>query len=62
MNKQNKTKQLLKFMKVLSLPVGNETANHVNFMQHMLGLYSSCYFTSLESDIVEVSKILTFGN
>ena len=38
--KQNKT--VVKFMKVYLL--GCETANHVNFMQHMLVSYSSCYF------------------
>ena len=42
--------------------LGNETANHVNFMQHMLVSYSSCYFSSLEVNIGEVSKILTSGN
>ena len=42
--------------------LGCETAIHVNFMQHMLVLYSSCYFSSLEGDIAEVSKILTSGN
>ena len=62
MNKQNITKQLLKFMKVLVYLLGCETANHVNLMQHMLVLYSSCYFSSLEGDIAEVSKILTSGN
>ena len=62
MNKQNKTKQLLKFMKLFSLPLGCETANPVNFMQHMLVLYSSCYFGSPEGDIRKVSKILTSRN
>ena len=34
--------------------LGCETAN-VKFMQLMLVLYSSCYFSSLEGDIAEVS-------
>ena len=40
--------------------MGCETANHVNFMQHVLVLYSSCYFSSLEGDIAEVSKNINF--
>ena len=62
MNNHNITKQLLKFMKSLVYLLGCETANHVDYMQHMLVLYSSCYFSSLEGDIAEVSKILTSGN
>ena len=62
MNKQNKTKQLLKVMKVFVYLLGCETANHVNFMQYMLVLYSLYYFSSLEGDIAEVLKILTSGN
>ena len=38
-----------------------ETANHANFMQHMLVSHSSCYFSFLEGNIAEVSKILTSG-
>ena len=56
MNKQNKT--VVKIHKSL----GCETANHVNFMQHMLVLYSLCYFSSPDGDIRNVSKILTSGN
>ena len=37
------------------------TLNHVNFMQPMLVSYSSCYFSFLEGDIAEVSKILSSG-
>ena len=50
-NKDNKQTKLL-----------TETANHVNFMQHMLVSYSSCYFSSLQGNIAEVSKMLTSGN
>ena len=49
-------------MKVFNLSLGDETANHVNFMQHMLVSHSSCYFSSLEGNIAEVSKKLPFGN
>ena len=42
--------------------LGGVTANNVNFMQHMLVSHSSCYFSSLEGNIAEVSKILTSGN
>ena len=62
MNKQNKTKLLLIFMKVFNLPLGCETANHVTFMQHMLVFNSSCYFSSIEGDIRKVSKKFTSGN
>ena len=62
MNKQNKTKQLLKFLKVFSLPVemwNNKScqfhAAHASYTHHAI-------FSSLEDDIAEVSKILTSGN
>ena len=42
--------------------LGGEIANHVNFMQNMLVLHSSCYFSSLEGNIAEVSKIIHSGN
>ena len=62
--KTNKTKQncCKSPSKSLIYLLGGETANHVNFMQHMLVLYSSCYFSSLEGNNAEVSKILTSGN
>ena len=50
--KQNKT--VVKIHESLKFT----SANHVNFMQHMLVLYTSCYFNSLEVDIREVSKKL----
>ena len=53
-------KLLLKFNKVFNL--GGKTENRVNSMQHVLVLYPSCYFSSLEVNIGEVSKILTSGN
>ena len=59
MNKQNKTKQLLKFMKVFVYLMGFKTAQHVNSMQHMLVLYSSCYFSPPEGAIRKVLKILS---
>ena len=40
--KHNKT--VVKIHESLVYLLGFETANHVNFMQHMLVLYSSCYF------------------
>ena len=52
-------------MKVFNLQMyllESETANHVNFMQHMLVSYSTSYFSSLEGIIAEVSKILNSGN
>ena len=55
MNKQYKT-VLKNHYKVLNLPVGGESANRVNFMQHMLVLYSPCYFSSPEGDIRKESK------
>ena len=60
----NKTKQncCLSLFNSLIYLLEGETANHVNFMQHMLVSYSSCCFSSLEVNIVEVSKILTSGN
>ena len=45
--KQNKTKLLLRYIKVFNLQMyllGGEAANGVNFMQHMLVSYLSCYF------------------
>ena len=51
-----------KGLKSLISLLGGETANHVNFMQHMLVSYSSCYFSPLEVNIAEVSNILTSGN
>ena len=62
MNKQNKTKLLLKFMRILIYLLEGETANHANFMQPMLVSYSSCCFSSVEGNIAEVSTILTSGN
>ena len=53
-NKQNKTKVLLKFIKVLIYLLGGGIANHVNFMQPMLVSYLSYYFSPSESDIDEV--------
>ena len=50
MNKQYRTK-LLKFIKVFNLPV-----SHVNLKFILIMLFSS-----LKSDIAEVSKILTSG-
>ena len=51
--KQNETKLLLEFIKVFNLLVGggSKTANHANFMQHMFGSYSSCYFSPLQGNI-----------
>ena len=40
--KHNKT--VVKIHESLVYLMGCETANHVNLMQHMLVLYSSCYF------------------
>ena len=54
--KQNKTVKSLIYL------LEGETANYVNFMQHMLVSHSSCYFSSLEGNVAEVSKILTSGN
>ena len=42
--------------------LGCETANHVNFMQHMLVYTHRAIFSSLEGDIAEVSKIFISGN
>ena len=35
---------------------GDETANHVNFMQPMLSSYSSRYFSALEGNIRKESN------
>ena len=43
--------------------LGCETASHVNFWQHTLALYSSCYFLALQRVILEYwQKQLTSGN
>ena len=49
-------------MKFVNYLLGGKTLNHVNLMQHMLVLHSSCYFNSLEGNIAEVLKLLTSGN
>ena len=47
-------------MKVFNLPVlGGETANHFNFMQHILVLYSSCYL-ALQMVILEKCQNINF--
>ena len=58
------TKKKKNYCKILPLIklLGGEAANHANFMQHMRVSHSSCYFSSLEGNIAEVSKILTSGN
>ena len=49
MNKQNRT--VVKILKQsLIYPLGDEKANHVNFMQPML-ISCSCFFSSLEGII-----------
>ena len=60
----SQTKLLSSFSVTLSFIylLGSETANRINFMQHMLFLYSSCYFSSLEGVIRKVSNILTSEN
>ena len=58
--KQNKT--VVKIQETLIYLLRGETANHVNRMQHMLVSHSSCYFSSLEVNIAEVSNILTTRN
>ena len=58
--KQNKT--VVKNHESLIYLVGGKTANHVNFMQHMLVSTHHAIFSSLEGNIAEVSKILTSGN
>ena len=60
MNKHNNIKLLLKFMNLLGGETG-EIAKHVNFMQHMLVLYSPCRFSSPEGNIRKMSKTLTSG-
>ena len=62
--KQNKT--VVKIMKVLNYLLGGETANHVNFMQHMLVSHSSyyfflCFFFLSRKDIT-YSKSTSFQN
>ena len=49
-------------MKSLIYLLGGETANHINFMQHMLVHTHPAIFSSVEGNIADVSKILTFGN
>ena len=61
-NKTKQNKTVVKIHECLIYLLGGETANHVNFMQHMLVSHSSCYFSSLEDIIAEVSKILTSAN
>ena len=58
MSNQNKTKLLLKFIKVMNLPVGRKTAYHVSSMQLVQDSYQYCYFSYIESDM----KLLTTGN
>ena len=42
--------------------LGDETANYLNLMQHMLVSYSLYYFSSIEGDVRKVSKILASEN
>ena len=42
--KNEETEQTKRLFKSLIYLLGGEAANHVNFMQHMLVSYSSCYF------------------
>ena len=64
MNKQNnfKTKQLLKFMKVFSLPVEMWKSKSCQFHVAHASFILIMLFSSLEGDIAEVSKKLTSGN
>ena len=55
-NEQTKTKLLLKYIKVFIC----WEVKQQNVL--MLVSYSSCYISSLEGDIAEVSKILTSEN
>ena len=43
-------------MKYLIYLYGCETVYHRNFISQLLVSYSSCYFSSLDGDSVEVSK------
>ena len=57
MNKLSKTMAIIFIKKYLIYMFGDETANHVNFIQPMLISYVSCSFSPLEVDIRKVSKI-----
>ena len=64
MNKPDKTKLSLKFIEESLIYLsGDETANHVNFLQPMLISYTHHAIVGpLEGDIRKESKISTSGN
>ena len=56
-DKQNKTKLLLKLLKPLVYLSGGETANHVNLMQPVLVSYSPCFLALQRVTLEECQNI-----
>ena len=61
-NKENKTKQLLKFIKVFNLPVEMGNSKSCQYHAARASFILIMLFSSLEGDIACVSKITTSGN